>query len=130
MTRRHSATLLIAGACALAAISVHSAVAPLFANTSHGKDLFERRCTGCHALDHEKTGPRLRGVFGRPAGSVPSFPYSEAIRNSRIIWDASSLDKWLTDPDAFVPDNDMAFRVTNPEERTSIIEYLKELSQK
>src|SRR5712692_6926515 len=130
MMRRYSATLLIAGACALTGISVHSAVAPVFANTSHGKELFEKRCTGCHALDNEKVGPRLRGVYGRPAGSVASFPYSESLRKSGVTWDSSSLDKWLTDPDGFIPDNDMAFRVTNPEERTSIIEYLKELSQK
>ena len=106
------------------------AVRPLFAETNPGKQIFEKRCTGCHALDNEKVGPRLRGVYGRPAGSVASFPYSEAVRKSGVTWDNSSLNKWLTNPDAFIPDNDMAFRVTNSEERTSIIEYLKELSQK
>jgi cytochrome c len=103
---------------------------PLFAGNSPGKEMFEKRCTGCHALDNEKTGPRLRGVFGRPAASVPTFPYSESLRKSGIIWDSISLDKWLTDPDAFVPDNDMAFRVPNQEERATIIEYLKGLSSK
>jgi len=97
------------------------------ADASHGKDLFERRCTGCHALDNEKTGPRLRGVFGRPAAGVANFPYSESLRKSGITWDAASLDKWLTDPDKFIPDNDMAFRVTNKEERAAIIDYLKDL---
>ena len=43
---------------------------------------------------------------------------------------SDSLDKWLTDPDGFIPDNDMAFRVTKPEERTKIIEYLKDVSRK
>ena len=105
-------------------------VRPLFGETSPGKQLFERRCTGCHALDNEKTGPHLRGVYGRAAGTVASFPYSESLRKSGVTWDRSSLDKWLTDPDGFIPDNDMAFRVTNPEERTEIIEYLKDLSRK
>lgn len=81
-------------------------------------------------MDHEKSGPRLRGVFGRPAGSVATFKYSDAIRKSGVTWDGSSLDKWLIDPDAFVPDNDMAFRVTDAAERAAIIEYLKESSQK
>lgn len=98
-------------------------------NGNRGRELFEKRCTGCHALDTEIGGPRLRGVYGRPAGELASFPYSEALRKSRITWDDGSLDQWLTDPDAFVPDNDMAFRVANPEERTAIIGYLKELSR-
>src|SRR5713226_6326205 len=101
------APALITFGCVVLVTGISWGVRPLFAETSPGKQMFEKRCTGCHALDNEKTGPRLRGVYGRPAGSVPSFPYSEAIRNSRVIWDGSSLDRWLTDPDAFVPDNDM-----------------------
>jgi len=92
--------------------------------------LFEQRCTGCHALDSEKTSPRLRGVFGRPAARVPLFPYSESLRKSAVIWDNSSLDKWLTDPDGFIPGNDIAFRIPNGEERAAIIEYLKDVSPK
>ena len=39
-----------------------------------GQALFEKRCTGCHNLDADHEGPRLRGVFGRPAGKVKTFP--------------------------------------------------------
>jgi cytochrome c2 len=42
----------------------------------HGKAVFEKRCTGCHAMDADREGPRLVGVFGRKAGSVPGFTYS------------------------------------------------------
>ena len=125
-----SISVLIALGGALLVTWISWGVRPLLAETSPGKQMFEKRCTGCHALDNEKTGPRLRGVYGRPAGSIASFPYSEAVRKSGVTWNSSSLDKWLTDPDAFIPDNDMAFRVTNSEERASVIEYLKELSQK
>src|SRR5580700_10566743 len=48
----------------------------------HGKELFEKRCGGCHALDRDKEGPRLGGVYGRAAASVPSFDYSAALKNS------------------------------------------------
>jgi cytochrome c len=125
-----SISVLIALGGALLLTWISWSVRPLFAETSPGKQIFEKRCTGCHSLDNEKTGPRLRGVYGRPAGSIASFPYSEAVRKSGVTWDNSSLDKWLTEPDAFIPDNDMAFRVTNSEERAAVIEYLKELSQK
>jgi cytochrome c2 len=56
--------------------------------TSSGKDLFEKRCSGCHSLDRDKEGPRLAGVYGRAAGSVASFNYSDALKNSHITWDA------------------------------------------
>ena len=115
---------------AVAAMFVASTVRLLSAQNNPGKQIFEKRCTGCHALDNEKTGPHLRGVYGRHAASLSSFQYSEALRKSHITWDSGTLDKWLTDPDAFIPDNDMAFRVANPEEREAIIGYLKEVSGK
>jgi cytochrome c len=90
-----------------------------------GKELFIRRCSGCHAPDLNKEGPRLRGVFGRKAASVPGFDYSEALKKSSIRWDATTLDRWLSDPDAMVPDTDMAFRLTDAAERRAVIAYLK-----
>ena len=50
-------------------------------NSGSGKDLFERRCSGCHAPDLDKAGPRVRGVLNRKAGSVAGHPYSDALRN-------------------------------------------------
>jgi cytochrome c len=93
-----------------------------------GKTLFEKRCTGCHALDTDREGPRLRGVVGRKAGAIGTFGYSKALRDSRIEWTEDTLEKWLADPDSVVPENDMAFRVPKPEERTAIIQYLKSLT--
>jgi cytochrome c len=95
--------------------------------TGDGKTVFEKRCSGCHSLDHDKEGPRLGGVYGRAAGSVASFNYSDALKSSHITWDAASLDKWLAGPDKFVPDTDMAFHVESATERSAIIAYLKEM---
>lgn len=94
-------------------------------NATRGKVLFEKRCTGCHSLDKNKEGPRLRGVYGRRAGSVPDFGYSDELKAASITWDRGSLDKWLTNPDSVVPDNDMAFHVSNPQERADIIQFLR-----
>jgi cytochrome c2 len=68
-----------------------------------GKDLFERRCGGCHALDRDKEGPRLGGVYGRRAGSVDTFDYSEALKAANITWNDESLEKWLSDPSRWCP---------------------------
>jgi len=95
-----------------------------------GKELFEKRCSGCHALDKDKEGPRLRGVFGRTSGTVPSFQYSDALKAAHITWDAATLDKWLAGPEQFVPDSDMAFQLVKADERVEVIAYLKQLSNK
>jgi len=99
-------------------------------DADRGKTIFEKRCTGCHALDIDKEGPRLSGVFGRAAGSVPTFSYSDAVKKSGVTWDAAALDKWLTEPVAFIPDSNMAFRVVDAGERSAIIAYLKQISGK
>jgi cytochrome c len=89
------------------------------------KDLFEKRCGGCHALDRDKEGPRLRGVYGRTAASMNSFQYSDALKKSRIVWTDETLDRWLTDTEKLVPNNDMTFHVEKIDERREIMGYLK-----
>jgi cytochrome c len=95
-----------------------------------GKGLFEKRCTGCHSLMQNRQGPRLQGVFGRAVGSVANYAYSQTLKNSKIAWDEKSLDKWLADPDAFLPGNTMDFLVSKPKERQDLIRYLKQISGK
>lgn len=72
-------------------------------------------------------GPRLRGVYGRKAASVPDFAYSEGLRKTDIRWDDRSLDRWLSDPASMVTDTDMAFRLADEVERKAVIAYLKSL---
>ena len=95
-----------------------------------GKALFEKRCGGCHALDRDKEGPRLHGVYGRTAGSIDSFQYSEALKKSKVVWAEDTLERWLADTEALVPDNDMTFRVEKADERREIIAFLKQDSGK
>jgi cytochrome c len=90
-----------------------------------GETVFEKRCTGCHALTQNHEGAMLQGVYGRTAGAVPGFPYSDALKKANIAWNDQSLEKWLTDPDAFLPGNNMDFLVAKPQERADIIAYFK-----
>ncbi len=110
---------------------VHSPdVAEVEENAIRGKALFERRCTGCHALDTDRSGPRLRTVYGRTSGAIEGFPYSAALKKAHVVWDEQTLERWLADPDAFLPGNDMDFLVTRPEERRALIAYLRESAGK
>jgi cytochrome c len=100
------------------------------ADSEHGQELFEKRCSGCHALDKDKEGPRLRGVFGRTSGTVATFEYSDALKAAHIAWDAATLDQWLADPEKLVPNNNMSFQLVKADERAVIITYLRQLSSK
>jgi cytochrome c len=123
--RRHT-HVLAAALAAFAAILAASTLSTARAQTpGGGKELFDKRCGGCHALDRDKEGPHLRGVYGRTAGTANAFPYSAALKKSGITWTEETLDKWLTDTEKLVPDNDMTFRVEKAAERSEIIAYLK-----
>jgi len=122
---RTTLTTILAGVvCAITAMAA-SAKDP-----GGGREAFEKRCTGCHALDTIKVGPPLRGVYGRNAGKDTHFTYSDAMRAASVTWDESTLDRWLADTESVIPDNDMSFRLNDPSERASIIAYLRQLSGK
>jgi len=92
---------------------------------ARGESLFEKRCTGCHSLDRNKQGPMLQGVYGRTSGTAASYAYSDALKKAAITWNDKSLDNWLTDPDQFIPGNNMDFLVAKPQERADLIAYLR-----
>lgn len=118
---------------AIAVITTPGAVSVNAANAGdpiRGKDIFEKRCGGCHSLDTDKEGPRLRNVYGRKAGSIASFKYSDGLKGAPVTWDQASLDKWLANTESVVPDNDMDFHVPKADERADIIEYLRASSGK
>jgi len=91
-----------------------------------GKAVFEKRCTGCHALQGDREGPRLAGVFGRKAGAIAGFTYSPGLKKSGLTWNDATLDRWLSDPDLVVRDNNMSFSVPKAAERRDLIAFLKQ----
>ena len=104
-----------------------SADTPLHGDVVHGKTLYEG-CLACHSIDDNDLGPRHRGVFGRHAGSVEDYAYSNALKNSGLTWDEATLDRWLTNPSALVPGTKMFFKIDDAQARADIIAYLKELN--
>ena len=94
----------------------------------HGQQLFAERCTACHALDRNKTGPMLGGVVGRKAGSAPGFHYSSALVKAGLNWSQDNLEKWLADPKKFVPGARMPVRVLDAPSRRDIVAYLQKVA--
>jgi cytochrome c2 len=72
-------------------------------------------------------GPPLRGVYGRQAGSVPGFAYSRAFKQilQGIVWDSQTLDRWITDSQAWVPGSLMFYAQPDTEIRRQIIAYVQ-----
>jgi cytochrome c len=95
-------------------------------DAARGKTVFEKRCTGCHAMDADREGPQLRTVYGRQAGSVAGFEYSASLKSSGLTWNPETLDRWLTDPDAMVPGNNMSFATPKAADRRDLIAYLRQ----
>ncbi|MFZ6647720.1 c-type cytochrome [Undibacterium sp. TJN25] len=92
-----------------------------------GKEYFETICIACHEVNTIKVGPFLGGVVGRPAGSVRGFDYSEGLKNSKLVWNAETINRWLSGPNMLVPGNKMGFSVADAQARANVIAYLSTL---
>jgi cytochrome c len=99
-------------------------------DTARGREIFNQ-CLVCHApdpADVPNPGPDLRGVIGRPAGNVPGYRYSRALRNARLTWTEMTMAAFLADPQAAVPGNTMPFPgIIEDNQRRDLIAYLKTL---
>ena len=118
-------------AALLALVCVNAtAYAQTAGDPTHGMSVYEQRCSGCHSLDANRVGPAHRGVYGRRAGSAPNFNYSPAVRGSAIVWNETTLNQWLSNPQALIPGQRMNFRVADARERADVIAYLRQESAK
>ena len=116
----------IAIAAALAALGAADASAQ---DAAKGKTIFESRCIACHSLEANRVGPALGTVVGRKAGTNPGFNYSPALKAAGHVWDEEKLEKWLTNPQAFVPGAVMPFRLGDADERKNVAAYLASLKK-
>lgn len=93
-----------------------------------GKTVYAR-CAACHDLNTGATrlGPSLKGVVGRTSGTMPNFNYSQALKDKAVVWNARSLDAFLSGPSKYVPGNRMAFPpLASPQDRADLIAFLEQ----
>ena len=79
-------------------------------DAAKGEKVF-KKCKTCHSLEagKKKVGPSLAGVFERTAGTLEGFKFSQAMKDSGIVWNEETLDKYLTKPRKFLKGTKMAF---------------------
>jgi cytochrome c len=110
---------------------VQAAAQPAAAQ-ERGAVLF-RKCAACHTLTPDgghRAGPSLYGLFGRVAGTHPDYPYSPALRASRLVWNAQTIDRLFeVGPETLVPGSKMPLqRMPDAEDRARLIAYLKQVT--
>jgi cytochrome c len=119
---------LAAAALALIAGTATAAGTAQAGDAKAGEAIYSR-CLACNTLAYDRTGPRHCGLFGRRAGSVRDFAYSDAMKRSSIVWNEKSLDRFLANPLTAVPGTAMGYAgVADPKERADLIAYLKRAS--
>ena len=94
----------------------------------HGQKIF-KKCIHCHTYKSDqghRIGPNLYGMFGRKAGKIADYDFSEAWKNADFIWTDKTLDTYLLAPHKMIPNNRMPFDgLSRAEDRKALIAYLK-----
>jgi cytochrome c len=93
-----------------------------------GKQIFAK-CQVCHSIEAgvNKIGPSLHAVYGRKAGTLAGYNYTDAMKNSGFTWDDASLNTYLTNPRKVVPGTRMVFvGLPKEQDRLNVIAYLKQ----
>ena len=101
-------------------------------DAKRGAQLF-RQCMACHSTEEGEhmTGPSLAHIWGRKSGTVEGFMrYSDALKKANVTWNEATLDKWLADPEHFIPGTSMTFQgLKQPRDRQDVAAYLKAVAE-
>src|SRR5580704_1488345 len=137
MTKRFLLSVRWTSAAALlflAGAAVATAQQMPVGDAERGQKFFQTACVICHspALGPDNTliikqGPTLLGVMGRKAGTSPHFNYTQALKDSGLVWDAAALDRFLTDPAKAVRGTTMPIPLPDAGLRADLIAYLATL---
>ena len=103
--------------------------AALSQDLAAGENSF-KKCLPCHAVGEgakNKVGPLLNGLDSRKSGIIEGFSYSEANKNSGIVWNEESFKDYIKAPRAKIPGTKMIFPgIKNEKEAGDLWAYLKQ----
>lgn len=120
--------ILASSAVVMAAVFMITPAASAAGDPEAGQKVF-RKCATCHEVKttRNKVGPHLVGIFGRPAGALEDFKYSDAMANADIVWNEETIGAYVKNPKTYIEGNRMIFvGLKNDTEVADLIAYLKE----
>jgi cytochrome c len=120
--------LVVAGAV----IAASSGVA-LAQDLAAGENSF-KKCLACHSVGADaknKVGPVLNGLEGRKSGTIEGYNYTDANKNSGIVWSEETFKEYINDPRAKIPGTKMVFAgIKSENEKAALWAYLKQFDAK
>jgi cytochrome c len=131
INRKYGMTRTFLAVAALIAATVNFAMLQKAAaqDVEKGQRSFNK-CLPCHAVGpgaETKVGPELNGLDGRHAGTAANFNYSNANKNSGLVWDEATFKDYIRSPQAKIPGTKMTFAgISNPQEIDDLWAYLKQ----
>ncbi len=116
---------LVLGTALIAAMAATATAA----DVENGKTIWNK-CRACHQVGENAknlVGPVLNGLFGRKAGTVEGYNYTEANKSSGIVWDDATFREYIKNPKAKIPSTKMVFAgLTDEQDIDDLIAYLKQ----
>jgi len=129
MTRTRIAAALIAASAGAAAMQAGLAGPAQAQDADKGRQVFNM-CVPCHSIGpgaQNKVGPELNGLDGRHSGTVANFSYSDANKNSGIVWGEETFKQYIRSPSAMVPGTKMPFAgIRNQQEINDLWAYISQ----
>jgi len=113
----------------VAALVIAGGGAALAQDVEKGEHSFNK-CLPCHSIGPDaenKIGPELNGLDGRHSGTAANFSYSDANKNSGIVWNEDKFKEYIKDPRAMVPGTKMIFAgIKNEQEVSDLWAYVSQ----
>jgi cytochrome c len=114
---------------AAVAIAAFTGTAHAQGDAAQGEKVF-LKCRPCHRIGETAKnliGPKLNGLFGRKAGTIADYSYSDANKKSGITWDEATFRDYISNPRAKIPGTKMIFLgIKNEKEIDDLVAYLKQ----
>ena len=122
---------LVFGAAMVAAISTVTTTAAPAADVDNGKTIWNK-CRACHQVGENAknlVGPVLNGLIGRKAGTIEGYNYSEANKNSGIVWDDATFREYIKNPKTKIPNTKMVFvGLSDEKDIEDLLAFLKQFA--
>ena len=116
------------------ALILNSGSALAAGDAEAGGKLFSKTCGGCHSIGEGARGgfgPQLNGIIGRPAGTTADYQYSDAMKNSGVVWTRDKLAAYIEAPKKVVSGTRMIFwGISDQEKIDNILAYLETFQPK